>query len=139
LIDDRDVSTTDTLRQNTFADRIITTSYDTLADIIPEGERTYIAVLTSAYTTDVQVLVSLARQNSVYKCAYIGLMGSRTKITTIFREAEARGVSKDWLASIQAPLGANINSDTPEEIAVSIAAEMISIKNNKAAMLASKA
>jgi xanthine dehydrogenase accessory factor len=140
LIDDRDVSTTDTLRQNTFADRIITASYDTLAEIIPESERTYITILTSAYRTDVQALVSLAGgQKSAYKCAYIGLMGSRAKIATIFREAEARGVSKDWLVSIHAPLGANINSDTPEEIAVSIAAEMIGVKNGEKKMLQHKA
>lgn len=125
VLDPRDVDSTDTLRQNTFADLIITTPYTDLATHIPSGERSFVVILTSAYPTDVQALTSLAGKSF----AYIGVMGSRTKIATILREAHAVGVAEEWLARIHAPLGVSINSDTPEEIAVSIAAELIATKN----------
>lgn len=125
VLDSREIATTDTLKQNTFADLIITTPYTNLAEYIPEQNRTYVIIVTSSYPTDVQALVSLSGRSF----PYIGLMGSRAKIATIFREAEAAGIPKDWLSSIHAPLGLDINSDSPEEIAVSIAAELIALKN----------
>ncbi len=135
VLDSRDIATTDTLRRNTFAERIITTPYTEIAAHIPESPRSFVLILTSGYPTDVQALVSLAGNShtklSPKVFAYCGLMGSRAKIATIFREAEAAGVSRDWLARIHAPLGVDIGSDTPEEIAVSIAAELIRVKNTR--------
>jgi xanthine dehydrogenase accessory factor len=56
---------------------------------------------------------------------YIGMLGSRRKVLTIYRELEADGVSPDALARVRAPIGIDIGSATPEEIAISIVAELI--------------
>jgi xanthine dehydrogenase accessory factor len=125
VLDPRTIADTDTLGQNIFAERIITTPYTDIAEHIPSSERSYVVILTSAYPTDVQALVSLA--GKLFR--YIGIMGSRAKIATILREARAAGITEEWLANVRAPLGVQINSDTPEEIAVSIAAELIAVKN----------
>ncbi len=56
-------------------------------------------------------------------------MGTKAKIKKIFNEAVKDGIKKESLKKIHAPIGIDINSDTPEEIAVSIAAEIIKEKN----------
>ena len=56
-------------------------------------------------------------------------MRTQRKIKKIFNECVKEGVDKNLLKKVKAPIGLDINSDTPEEIAVSIAAEVIKIKN----------
>jgi xanthine dehydrogenase accessory factor len=58
-------------------------------------------------------------------------MGSKKKIETIFRNLKKQGVSGNFLNSVHAPIGVRIKAETPEEIAVSIAGEIIKIKNTK--------
>ncbi len=65
---------------------------------------------------------------------YIGMMGSRRKILTIARKLMAEGVTPEQFARVHAPVGLNIGADTPEEIAVSVVADMIAhIRDAKAA------
>ena len=65
--------------------------------------------------------------------AYIGMIGSRNKIRTIYDLLKEEGVPEESLERVCAPVGLKIGAETPEEIAVSIAAEMIEIraKNGK--------
>ena len=56
-------------------------------------------------------------------------MGTKVKIKKIFSEIRKEGISGELLKKVRAPIGLDINSDTPEEIAVSIAAEIIKEKN----------
>jgi xanthine dehydrogenase accessory factor len=63
------------------------------------------------------------------KRAYIGAMGSKTKILETKRRLKEEGVSQEQLDSLYAPIGLPINSDTPEEIAISIAAQLIMVRN----------
>jgi len=57
------------------------------------------------------------------------VLGSKAKMATLMKELRAEGFPADKLERIHTPIGLPINSRTPEEIAVSIAAEIISIKN----------
>ena len=57
------------------------------------------------------------------------MIGSKRKIKEIFTRLEAEGVEKSFLGLVHAPIGVAIRSQTPEEIAISIAAELISIRN----------
>lgn len=129
ICDDRDHL--ETMAQNNFAHEKLTQPYKQLEDLVQQqvraGRRTFVVIVTTAYKSDVAALCSLAE--STKQPEYIGLMGSRAKIKTIMRESEEAGVSKEWLKSVHAPIGVEINSDTPEEIAVSIAAEIIRVKN----------
>ena len=58
------------------------------------------------------------------------MLGSKAKMATLFRELIDEGISKDRLDRIHTPIGLPINSHSPEEIAVSIAAEIIAVKND---------
>jgi xanthine dehydrogenase accessory factor len=58
----------------------------------------------------------------------VGLLGSKPKVVHIFSALEERGISRDELARVHSPLGLEIGATTPEEIAVSILAEMIAIR-----------
>ena len=61
---------------------------------------------------------------------YIGMIGSKTKNETIFSHLLAKGISKEQLDRIHAPIGLKINAQTPEEIAVSILAEVIKVRHS---------
>jgi xanthine dehydrogenase accessory factor len=129
ISDDRDHL--ETMAQNVFAHQKLTQLYNQLGDVVNQqlcaGRRTFVVVVTTAYKSDIEALCSLAQIST--QPEYIGLMGSSSKIKTIMRETEEAGVSREWLKNVHAPIGVAINSDTPEEIAVSIAAEIIRVKN----------
>ena len=60
--------------------------------------------------------------------AYIGMIGSRAKVTRLLRQLREEGIPESRLAAVAAPIGLNIGAETPEEIAVSILAEIIMLK-----------
>lgn len=101
--------------------------FEALGSYIPESLNSCIIIVTSAFTSDIAVLQAL-RGNQY---GYIGLMGSAAKLSAIFQEARRRGCSEEWLQTISAPAGLPINSDTPQEIAVSICAELIAVQNGE--------
>jgi xanthine dehydrogenase accessory factor len=61
---------------------------------------------------------------------YIGMIGSKTKNETIFAHLLARGISREQLDRVHAPIGLEIEAQTPEEIAVSILAELIKVRRS---------
>jgi xanthine dehydrogenase accessory factor len=61
---------------------------------------------------------------------YIGMIGSQTKVKTIFSHLLTKGVSKERLDSVHSPIGLEIGAQTPEEIAVSILAEVIKVRRS---------
>lgn len=79
----------------------------------------YIVIVTPAY--DFEVLHQIISQER----AYLGLIGSKTKIDRIKQKLREEGVSDNLINNINAPIGLPIRSETPEEIAISIAGEMI--------------
>jgi xanthine dehydrogenase accessory factor len=115
-----------TLKKNEYADEIrILESYDRIAEHIPSSSLAYVAVMTVGYKSDAAVIRSLIEK----QFKYFGVLGSKAKIATLMNELRSDGLSPEKLAAIHTPIGLPINSRTPEEIAVSIAAEIISIKN----------
>jgi len=85
----------------------------------------YIAIITRGHIHDQTVL----REVIHTRAKYIGMIGSRRKRDTIYAALEKEGVSKETLARVHCPIGIRINAHTPEEIAVSIVAELISVRN----------
>jgi xanthine dehydrogenase accessory factor len=61
----------------------------------------------------------------------VGLLGSRPKVVHIFTALEERGIAKEQLARINAPMGLEIGAQTPDEIAVSILAELIAVRRGQ--------
>jgi len=94
---------------------------------VPEGA--YVAVVTRCHRTDLAAVRHAAGRGA----AYLGLIGSRRKVATVIDRAVAAGTPRAALAGLRAPIGLPIGADTPEEIAVSIAAEMIAVRRGAVA------
>jgi xanthine dehydrogenase accessory factor len=61
------------------------------------------------------------------------MIGSKRKVIAIYRALEAEGIPLDRFARVHAPIGLEIGASTPEEIAVSIVAELIAVRRNASA------
>ena len=69
---------------------------------------------------------------------YVGMIGSRRKVLSIYNELEKAGMERELFERVHAPIGLDIGATTPEEIAVAIVAEMIAVRRNVAAAGKSK-
>ena len=124
LFDDR--PELNTIDKNRFAHEInIIDGYDQIADHIPSGENIYVVVMTLGYRWDEIVIRKLLDKN--FK--YFGVLGSKAKMAILLSTLKNEGFPVDKLQNIHTPVGLAINSRTPEEIAISIAAEIIAVKN----------
>lgn len=123
LFDDR--PGLNTFDANSFVHSKTVVSYPEIAAFIPEGEQTYVVIMTFGYRSDKEALKPLLGR----KFKYLGLMGSQAKIDQLFAELRQEGYPEADLEVVFAPIGLPIKSKTPEEIAISIAAELIQIKN----------
>ena len=123
VLDDR--AKVATMAANTYAQEKQVVSYKSIGKHVSEGNQSYVVIMTFGHQADERVLEQLARK----KLCYLGLMGSPAKIAQIFASLKKKGVSPASLKKVHAPVGLPIHSHTPEEIAVSIAAEIIQVKN----------
>lgn len=121
--DDRsDIST---VKKNDFAHELIIKNFDKIGENIPEEDYSYVVIATAAYPSDKTALLQVINK----KVKYIGMMGSAKKVKKIFNEIQSVGISKNKLKTVHAPIGEKISSNTSDEVAISIAAEIIKIKN----------
>ncbi len=123
LLDDRD--NLNTMVENTFAHSKKVIEYNQINQYIPEGENIYVVIISFGYKTDKLIVQQLLGKQ--YK--YLGMMGSKTKIDTLLNELRAEGIPPEHLDKLYSPIGIDIKSETTQEIAISIAAQMIKIKN----------
>jgi len=115
-----------TYNQNQAAHRkTLLNDYSELESLIPSGEDCYVVVMTFGYRTDDIAIKALIHK----KFKYFGILGSRSKMEKLFRQYLDEGISSVLLSRLHTPAGIPIKSQTPEEIAISIAAEIIKIKN----------
>jgi xanthine dehydrogenase accessory factor len=89
---------------------------------VPAGA--YVAILTRCHRTDLVVVKHAVGR----RASYVGLIGSRRKIAVVAERARKDGVADEALAELRAPIGLPIGAETPEEIAVSIAAEIVAVR-----------
>lgn len=119
-----------TVLQNEFTHEvIIVDDYTALANLIPSGPNQYVVIMTFGYRTDDIALRSLLDKTFTY----LGVLGSKKKMEKFFTDYMNDGIAATALQRIHTPVGLVIGSQTPEEIAVSIAAEIIKVKNSMAA------
>jgi xanthine dehydrogenase accessory factor len=124
LFDDR--PELNTIEKNRYAHEIkIIDGYERVGDFVSPGERSYVVVMTLGYISDGEAIRSLIGK----ELKYFGVLGSSAKMATMLKELVKEGLPREMLDRIRTPVGLPINSRTPEEIAVSIAAEIISVKN----------
>ncbi len=86
----------------------------------------YVTIATSSHDTDRLALETVLASDA----AYIGMIGSGKKIRQIFQYLRAQGISPERIESVFAPMGLNIASIRPEEIALAVMGEILLIKNN---------
>jgi xanthine dehydrogenase accessory factor len=109
------------------ADEIIAEETEKALTHLRISPSTYIIVLTRGHLKDEEVIGSIIRSDA----AYIGMIGSRKKNATVFQRLTGKGISREELDKVHAPIGIDINAQTPEEIAVSIIAEIIQVRRKK--------
>ena len=90
------------------------------SDSVPPGS--WCVIVTRDHRHDLDTLRALVRRDDL---RYLGLMSSRRKLGQLFATLEAEGVPAGAVARVRSPVGLAIGAETPEEIAVSVAAEMI--------------
>ncbi len=96
-----------------------------IAKDLEMGNRDYIAILTRNHELDYQTLRQVIKKDA----KYIGLIGSKAKKKQIFKKLVQDGFDQGLIDRIYTPIGIDIAAETPEEIAISILAEIISVKN----------
>ena len=111
--------------QSAGADTVLTEPFESALAHIPGGAESYFVVVTRAHTYDVACLRQILRKS----CAYVGMMGSRSRAALVRRQLLEQGVDAGRVEALYAPIGLSIGSQTAEEIALSILAQIISVKN----------
>jgi len=101
--------------------------FDHIGNHVADGDHSWVVIMTFGHVHDQKVLEGLLGKN----LAYLGLMGSEAKVRQMYAAMEADGIDEKDLESVQAPVGVSIGSHTPEEIAISIAAEIIALRNGR--------
>ena len=131
IIDDRD----------TYANRarfpeardIYAADYSHALTQIAPNESSYIVVVTRGHADDMRILRTILMNDVPYR--YLGMIGSERKFLTVAKELEAEGMAREKLERVHSPVGIDIGAVTPEEIAVSVVAEMIAVRRNSSTEL----
>mgnify|MGYP001374875670 CR=1 FL=1 len=92
----------------------------------------YVVILTRGHTHDLDALRALVPRD----LRYLGLIGSRAKVARLYAALQEESVPLDTLTNVHAPVGLDIGAVSPQEIAISILAELIAVKYGKAADVA---
>jgi xanthine dehydrogenase accessory factor len=103
--------------------------YEEAFEQINISENSYIVIVTRGHMGDHDVLDLVL--NSAATPAYIGMIGSVRKRNAIFEAMKVKGASEKKLSRIFCPVGLDIGAQTPEEIAISIIAEIIRVRSDK--------
>jgi xanthine dehydrogenase accessory factor len=93
----------------------------------PIPSHSYVVIVTRGHNNDLDALRALATR----ELRYLGLIGSRAKVARIYDQLRTEAIPPDALKQVHAPIGLDIGAVTPQEIAVSILAELIAVKHGK--------
>lgn len=108
------------------AEAVLAEEYEGLFPQLDIRDTTYIVIVTRGHRDDMRVL----RWAVETPARYIAMIGSRRKVIGVVKELEKEGISRSAIERIFAPMGFEIGAITPEEIAVSVVAEMIAARRN---------
>ena len=109
---------------------LIPTDMEQFARDLPSDSRTFIVLLSRGFSRDKAILSQLIQKD--FK--YIGMIGSMRKINTMREDLQKEGIPEEAFSRLKAPIGLDIGAETPEEIAISVAAEIIAARKGKLAL-----
>ncbi|MBL7940026.1 MAG: XdhC family protein [Flavobacteriales bacterium] len=115
-----------TWHANTYAQEKHIVDYAKMTALVPSDPDLYVVIASVGYRTDDLILRQLIRN----RYRYLGLLGSKEKVRVMFEGLLKDGFTEEDVVRVHAPIGLPIHSRTPEEIAVSIAAEIVGVKNS---------
>src|ERR1700716_3829432 len=102
------------------------TNYEQAFEKIRPNASTYLVIVTRGHKEDMRVLAWAARTEA----RYIGMIGSKRKVLSVYKALEKEGYRPEEFERIYAPMGLEIRALSPEEIAISIVAELIAVRRN---------
>jgi xanthine dehydrogenase accessory factor len=108
------------------AEATVACDYHDLPPTLRIDADTYVVVATRGHQHDAVVVEQLARLDT----RYLGMLGSRRKVALTWKLLEEQGISRARLDEIHAPVGLSIGADTPEEIAISVVAELVATRRS---------
>ncbi len=108
------------------AQEVIAEDFDKVTARLQISESSYVVIATRGHRDDMRVL----RWAVQTPARYIGMIGSKRKTITIFKELQQEGLAPELFDRVHAPVGLDIGAITPEEIAVAITAEIIAKRRN---------
>ena len=95
--------------------------YEKISPQVQLTKNDYVVIMTPAHQGDYAILEQVLR----YETSYVGCIGSRHKIARTQALLRQAGISEDAISSVHSPIGLSIGAETPAEIAISIAAQLI--------------
>lgn len=107
------------------AKQILCESFDTALEKVSDTENTYYVIITHGHKDDRLCLSKILKR----RFAYVGMIGSRRKVAVVMEQLESEGYSKELLDQVYAPIGLRIGAQSPAEIAVCIAAQIIEVRS----------
>jgi xanthine dehydrogenase accessory factor len=108
------------------AGEIYAEEYEEVFPKLPVNETSYLIIVTRGHRDDMRVL----RWAVTTTARYIAMIGSKRKVIGVIKELEKEGIPGESFERVFAPMGLEIGAVSPEEIAVSVVAEMIAVRRN---------
>ena len=106
------------------ADRVMSGDFAEMLADFPIGSNTYIVMVSRGHKQDETCLRSVVDRGA----AYVGMIGSKRRVSTVLRHLAEEGIDLAALERVYTPIGFDLGAETPEEIAVSIIAELIAVR-----------
>jgi len=106
------------------AREVIAEDFERAMSKVDPDENSYVVIVTRGHRDDMRCL----RWAVDTRARYVGMIGSKRKVISVYSELEKDGVAREKLERVNAPIGLEIGAITPEEIAVAIVAEMIAVR-----------
>lgn len=116
------------------AKEVVADDFDKIMQQLAPGENCFVVIVTRGHRDDMRLL----RWAVETPARYIGMIGSKRKVISIYRELENEGVAREKFQRVHAPIGLDIGAITPEEIAVAIVGELIAIRRHAEGNVAQK-
>jgi len=123
VIDDREAFAN--AQRFPMAQEIFTSFEEALKKLQPNGS-SYLVIVTRGHKEDMRVLAWAVRT----RARYVGMIGSRRKVLSVYKALEKEGYRMDEFERVYAPMGLEIGALSPEEIAISIVAELVAVRRN---------
>ena len=106
------------------AHQVLCMPFEEAMDALGSRDTDFYAILTRGHAFDKECLAHVLRG----QYAYVGMIGSRTKVAAVYKALREEGFSQEMLDGVHSPIGLSIGGQTPAEIAVSIAAQLVQVR-----------